>query len=102
MTRILVIVLLLFFAFPAGFDFPTGRDNQGGRNIRPSAIERTLADVLPRLNLATDWATKVGERELEWTLIKQLEVIEWSSQGRKGCHLHSHYQEKIKAILEEK
>jgi hypothetical protein len=62
-----------------------------------------LADVLPRLNLATDWATNVEERELEWMLSKQLQEIEWSSQGSRGCPIiHSHYQEKIKAILEEK
>jgi hypothetical protein len=95
----LVIVLLLFFAFPTGFDIPARPDNEANRNIRPSAIERTLADVLPCLSLATDWATKVEEREVEWMLSKQLQHIEWSSQGRRGCP-DPHYQDKIKAILE--
>jgi len=102
MRRLVLIVLLLLLFVSAGWHLWPSSEPDDALHPRPSAIERTMADVLPRLNLANDWATRVEERELEWMLSKQLQEIEWSSRGSRGRPTASHYQEKIKAILEKK
>jgi hypothetical protein len=69
MRRLVLIVLLLLLFIPAGWHLLPSSEPDDPLHLRPSAIERTLANVLPRLNLATDWAMKVNLREMEWQLI---------------------------------
>jgi hypothetical protein len=68
MQRLIVMVLLLLLIIPAGWSLLPLSEPDDPLHSRPSAIERTVADVLPRLNLANDWAMKVNLRAMEWQL----------------------------------
>ena len=76
MRRLVLIVLLLLLFVAAGWHLLPSSEPDDALHPRPSAIERTLADVLPRLNLANDWAMKVNLREMEWQLIESFREFE--------------------------
>jgi hypothetical protein len=76
MRRLVLIVLLLLLFIATGWHLLPSSEPDDPLHPRPSAIERTLADVLPRLNLANDWAMKVNLREMEWQIAEILRRME--------------------------
>jgi hypothetical protein len=76
MRRLVPIVLLLLLFVSAGWHLRPSSESDDPLHPRPSAIERTLADVLPRLNLANDWAIQVNLREMEWQLTESFREFE--------------------------
>jgi hypothetical protein len=76
MRRIVLALVLLLFLLPAAWHIMPSSEPDGTSHPRPSAAERTMANLLSRLNLATGWAKKVNEREIEWLVGELLRETE--------------------------
>src|SRR5215831_13433055 len=102
MRRFFLIVLLLLLVIPAGLHLVRSGEPGEELNTRPSAIERTLADLCLRFSLLTDWANNVEHQECIWQVNEILGQVkpEWSPQTRGSMRIEGfQYEGKLKAIL---
>ena len=101
MRRLFLMVLLVLLAIPAGLHLLRRTEPGDGLNTRPSAIQRSLADLCLRFDLLTDWANNVEHQECLWQVNEILRQVkpEWRSQTRGSMRIEGfQYEGKLKAI----